>query len=199
MKFFNMFCHLCLIFLVLGAGCAPQHVPTTTQPALSEQKPPIVSSQPPTKSCEEKAWEFDPNRDTPDFSNACAWHSTGSIPIPWLFEMYVEKLKREVSIELGCMRYYVHRYANIAGVEFYVFCNKGAYPDILGWGIKEDESPVGWVAVANEDGSWIPMGWGAVFNVEADVTFKPLQVHWLHILVQSNSALIERIFEREKK
>lgn len=199
MRFFKMFYHLCLMFLMLGVGCAPRHVPTI-QPTPSEQRPTIVSSQPPTKSCQEMAWEFNPERDIPDFSNTCAWHPIGGVHVPWVFEFYIKELKQKVSVELGCIRYYVHRYVNVTGVEFYVFCNKGAYPDILGWGIKEDESPVGWVAIANNDGSWVPMGWGAVLDVEADITTKPLQTHWLRVEIKSNTApTIERIFKREKK
>ncbi|OGZ46390.1 MAG: hypothetical protein A3J54_04350 [Candidatus Ryanbacteria bacterium RIFCSPHIGHO2_02_FULL_45_13b] len=194
MKRAQMCYGICFLFVLGTIGCASRRTPVMIPIDI-----PIVQAEGTTpkviaKSCQEMAWDFDPSRDIPNFGDTCAWNLK-SMRISWFYESYFPVLKRDISMEIGCIRRYQHRYANVIGAEFYVFCRTDARPDILGWGLKHDET-LGWVAVADGDASWTALGWAPQLDIEADITKKPLQVRLLRFLFRYNEGLILRLFSR---
>lgn len=192
MKYVLMGCGISFLVLCGAAGCAlrraPMVIPEIASPVQQiEYIKPVVE-----KSCEDEAWSFDPEKNVPDFGDTCAWNVT-STHIPWVYYFSHPSSKRNIPLEIGCMRRYQHRYANVIGAEFYVFCRTDAGPDILGWGLKDSEI-LGWVAVVDENMSWIPLGWNPKMDIEADIGEKPPQIRWARFLFQYKDGMVFRMF-----
>ncbi|OGZ46587.1 MAG: hypothetical protein A3J55_02755 [Candidatus Ryanbacteria bacterium RIFCSPHIGHO2_02_FULL_45_17b] len=194
MKRLQMCYGIYFLFVLGTTGCVSRRAPVmipVDMPIVQgeEPKPKIIA-----KSCQEIARDFNPERDIPNFTDTCSW-TIESTRTPWFYEFHAPFLKRDISVEIGCLRRYKHQYTNVIGAEFYVFCRTEGRPDILGWGLNHDEM-LGWVAIADGDVSWKALGWSPQLDIEANITEKNLQVSWLRFLFQYKQGLVLRLFSR---
>lgn len=190
-----------LLMIVIGGCGAGKHISVsavTPHDNVQVSSDLAAENQP---SCKDRAWAFNPENDIPDFTDSCAWRPIEEgQPFPWIHRFAIEESGRSVEVQLGCRQTYIHRYANIVGEAFYVFCRQSMRPDLKEWSVPGDESPVGWVAFADESGNWIRLGWGARFKVSGQMELESRCLSWVNLTFRSNQGeVVSRVFEQKEE